>query len=284
MESWRDIDLTNGYYQVSDFGRVRRVYGYDFKTRKYKKLEVPQIVKPSLIKQRGFQMVNIYHKQKNAPVIVGHLVTAAFMPKPQTNKNLILININGDKTDNRLVNLKWVEKGKRASIYEKHTKTAIIKDYQDGMAFDDIYKKYNTNRSAVDRLLKRENVARLRIYDNSLYSNRQQLLNEREVKEIIKDYENGMFADEIAEKHKIKKSYFMGVKTKTNTVIRYVWKYRYIYLDYEEMFIDGLTNKEIAEIVGCSYNLVSKRRRQWENGFFEHLKEKQRKREQKFNN
>ena len=70
-------------------------------------------------------------------------------------------------------------------------------------------------------------------------------------------------------------------KEQLKPVIRYVKTYDYTYLDYEYMFKNGLSNDEIIEIVGCSYQAVKKRRKQYETGFFEKLKERQRARDTK---
>lgn len=92
-EIWRDIDGYDGLYQVSNLGRV--------KSFKYK---TPRITKGA-VGIRGYLYVNLYRGGKCKHAYVHRLVAKAFIPnsdnKPQVN------HINGDKSDNRVVNLEW---------------------------------------------------------------------------------------------------------------------------------------------------------------------------------
>lgn len=98
-EEWR---LISGYenYLVSDIGRV-------------KNRRTGQILKPGM--SRWYLQVGLYKNGPRKGLRVHRLVAQAFIPNPD---NLPEVNhINGDKTDNRAINLEWCtssENGKHA--------------------------------------------------------------------------------------------------------------------------------------------------------------------------
>lgn len=95
-EIWKDIPGYEGYYQVSNTGKVKSLDGY-YK-RKY-----PIILKPSL--HRGYYRVVLCVDQNRKSIHVHQLVMLAFTGEPN---GLQINHINGIKTDNRLCNLEYV--------------------------------------------------------------------------------------------------------------------------------------------------------------------------------
>lgn len=110
MEQWKDVIGYKGIYQVSDEGRIRscdRVV-YISPCKRYpngheKKLS-GRILKAW--DSRGYKHVNLHKDGVSKQVQVHRIVASAFVAntdnKPQVN------HINGDKADNRAVNLEWV--------------------------------------------------------------------------------------------------------------------------------------------------------------------------------
>lgn len=90
MEIWKDIEGYEGYYQVSNEGRVRS-------------LRRENILKPS--NNRGYKYVVFSVENKRNTKKVHRLVAEAFIPNPQ-NKPYI-DHINTIKDDNRAENLRW---------------------------------------------------------------------------------------------------------------------------------------------------------------------------------
>ena len=157
-------------------------------------------------------------------------------------------------------------------------------DYLGGMKIIEIKKKHNICSKVLYKRLEVLGIKQDRRYDSWRYPNKKEILTMDEKKQIISDYENGKKPSEIIKERKIRMGLFRKVQKKLKPVIRYVKTYDYTYLDYEYMFKNGLSNDEIKEIVGCSYKAVQKRRKQYETGFFEKLKERQRARDTKWKN
>jgi hypothetical protein len=91
-EIWKDIKGYEGFYQISNLGRV--------KTLNFK---VAKILKNSL-DSRGYYQVKLKDRKSH---LIHHLVMKNFVsekPSPDHQVN----HINGVKTDNYLENLEWV--------------------------------------------------------------------------------------------------------------------------------------------------------------------------------
>lgn len=93
MEIWKEIEYTNGLYQVSNYGNVKSL-----------KFGNERILKPK-IKSDGYCGVHFRIDGKEYNKTIHRLVAQAFIPNPN---NLSQVNhINEDKTDNRVENLEW---------------------------------------------------------------------------------------------------------------------------------------------------------------------------------
>ena len=100
-EVWRDINGYVGYYQVSNFGRVRSLDRYDSMGR----LHLGQILKIT-DNTHGYKKVMLYKDSKHTNKYIHRLVAEAFLPNPN---NLEEVNHKDeDKSNNVVDNLEWI--------------------------------------------------------------------------------------------------------------------------------------------------------------------------------
>ena len=102
-EEWRDVVGYEGYYQVSDQGRVKSL---ERKVPKWdgERTVKERILKPA-VKPTGYVEVNLYTGGKQKALTVHRLVCQAFHENPDNKPEVN--HINEDKTDNRACNLEW---------------------------------------------------------------------------------------------------------------------------------------------------------------------------------
>lgn len=93
-EIWKDIEGYEGLYQVSNYGRIQ--------SKKYGKEKVLY----QYLTTKGYLLTALSKNGKVCRKLTHRLVAEAFIPNPQ-NKPFI-DHINGNKTDNRVENLRWV--------------------------------------------------------------------------------------------------------------------------------------------------------------------------------
>lgn len=92
-EIWKDIEGFNGFYQVSNMGRVRNYRG------KLRALSYTH---------DGYAKVRLLHEDKDLTCRVHRLVAQAFIPNTE-NKETVN-HIDGDKHNNRVTNLEWIDR------------------------------------------------------------------------------------------------------------------------------------------------------------------------------
>lgn len=104
-EVWKDAVGYEGFYQVSNLGRVLSLSRPTYNGVKHY-FTKPQLIKPC-VKSNGYFVVSIYKEpQKRKTHHVHRLVATAFCDNPHNKPHIDHINAN--KQDNRAVNLRWV--------------------------------------------------------------------------------------------------------------------------------------------------------------------------------
>lgn len=103
-EIWKDIPGYEGFYQVSNMGRVKHLVewrGNDYSARY---ISNPKIVLPHL-DCNGYERIRLFMWGKGKPYRIHRLVAKAFIPNP--NNYPQINHIDEDKTNNRVDNLEW---------------------------------------------------------------------------------------------------------------------------------------------------------------------------------
>lgn len=107
MEIWKDVKGYEGYYEVSSYGRVRRVdryvnSGIRFNDKRFCKGKILH----QNLKRMGYLTVDLSKDNKVKTLFTHRLVATAFVDNPE-NKNVVN-HKNLIKTDNHASNLEWV--------------------------------------------------------------------------------------------------------------------------------------------------------------------------------
>ena len=99
-EIWKDIE---GYYQVSNKGKVRSIDRYIDHFRGGKRLLKGKIIKPGL--SVGYENITLYLDGKRKHKKVHRLIAETFIPNPENKK--CVNHKDGNKLNNNVSNLEW---------------------------------------------------------------------------------------------------------------------------------------------------------------------------------
>jgi len=100
MEIFKDIEGTQGDYQISNFGNVKSLR----RLKKFKK-GIARVFKGS-INTKGYPTVCIYVNGEFKTTRIHRLVAKSFIPNPENKPEVN--HIDGVKTNNNVFNLEWV--------------------------------------------------------------------------------------------------------------------------------------------------------------------------------
>lgn len=101
-EEWRNIEGFNGFYQVSNTGKIRS------RGSKNGSRDGKWHIRSLSLNHDGYQKVRLSQGGRDVTQRVHTLVAKAFIPNP--NGYDTVNHINGDKTDNRVENLEWADR------------------------------------------------------------------------------------------------------------------------------------------------------------------------------
>lgn len=103
-EIWKDVPGYEGWYQVSNLGRIKSLSRY-VDVREGVKIHINERVKPHYINKKGYCQIGLCKDGIRKGFLVHRLVADAFIPNPQNKRTVN--HINCDKSDNRIENLEW---------------------------------------------------------------------------------------------------------------------------------------------------------------------------------
>ena len=149
-EIWQDIKGYEGYYQISNKGRLKVLGAYiknlgNFANGYLKKVNIKEIA----VDRNGYCITKLCRDGKCKPRKIHRLVAQAFLPNP---KNLPQVNhIDGVKTNNNFLNLEWCDN----SYNQKHAiknNLKISKFGKNAIRFKSSILVYNKEGELIDEL------------------------------------------------------------------------------------------------------------------------------------
>jgi hypothetical protein len=129
MEIWKNVKGFEGYYEVSNIGRVRRKKGKTI----YKDGRVaffPQTILKQSENKKGYFRVYLSKNSKKYTKTVHRIVAETFIPNPKNKKTVNHIDCN--KKNNKIENLEWLtnkENMRHAfdnGVFDERNKKAIL--------------------------------------------------------------------------------------------------------------------------------------------------------------
>jgi hypothetical protein len=169
-EIWKDIKGFEGYYQVSNHGKIKSLSRSIINSKGIAKKLSEKILKPRPNKD-GYVRVCLYSPSSNVDRLIHLIVAEHFIPKVDGKHQIN--HINGVKHDNHVSNLEWCtpsenirhsfDELKREVFFAKGSEHpnsklneekvyAIRKALQEGVSFRKLAKKYGVNRGSIGRI------------------------------------------------------------------------------------------------------------------------------------
>lgn len=147
-ELWKDILGWEGYYQVSNLGRVKSL---DRKTpngagvRRVRS----RIISVKTIKN-GYPVINVTINNKTRKKILYKTVLSAFVPKAE--KSLVCRHIDGNKLNNRLSNLCWGSRKENSIDAALHEQNSAKLSFTDVMEIRFLYENNYLNFNQLSKV------------------------------------------------------------------------------------------------------------------------------------
>ena len=126
-EIWKDIKGYEGYYQVSNLGRVKSLFRQVKHSQGNVRNHYERILKNNY-DGNGYASVGLYKNAKAKKVHVHRLVMLAFEENPHNKPEVNHLDEN--KKNNRLDNLEWVTKKENENHGTKRERSVANTDYK----------------------------------------------------------------------------------------------------------------------------------------------------------
>ena len=130
VEQWKDIPDYEGYYQISNLGRVKSLE----KTLiiRGRKCVYKALMKKNGIGKRGYWETSIYKNGKGCRTKIHRLIAISFIDNPKNHPQVN--HIDGNRLNNKISNLEWVNnrenschRFKSSNLTSKYTGVSYFK-------------------------------------------------------------------------------------------------------------------------------------------------------------
>jgi len=126
-EEWKDIPDYEGYYQVSDLGRVRSLDRIITYSNGHKRFYKGGIMRGGT--QAGYKFTTLKIAGQGRAYRVSQLVAMAFLGHKPNGHKLVVDHINGDRSDDRVDNLRIVTQRENSSTCFRSNEESFSSQY-----------------------------------------------------------------------------------------------------------------------------------------------------------
>ena len=142
-EVWMDIPDYQGYYQASNLGRIRSVDRTFIDSMGRKRFFKGKIIK-GVINKDGYRKVNLSKNGKRKNFTVSQVIAITYLNHIPSGNTIVVDHINGDKLDDRLINLRLVTCRENLTICFRSDRDSFSSNF-DGVHFNKASQKWMAN-------------------------------------------------------------------------------------------------------------------------------------------
>ena len=121
-EVWRDVCGFDGYYEVSNLGRIRSLRRRGETPTGGVRFYGGQVLRPVKL-NNGYMIVSLSARNKVKQLLVHRVVAGSFLGSAPTQEHEIA-HADGSRTNNAAQNLRWVTSLENAADRNQHGRTA----------------------------------------------------------------------------------------------------------------------------------------------------------------
>lgn len=161
QEEWKQIKGYEGYYEISNLGRVKSIIRNPIRSRNRPTTKKENILKGSP-NNSGYPSVTLTVDWKPKQLLIHRLVAIHFIPNP--NNYNVINHLDGNKTNFSISNLEWTT----SSLNQKHAydtglkrkklsvkqKLEILQFRKEGLTYYQIADKYNVSYQIIGKICK----------------------------------------------------------------------------------------------------------------------------------